>query len=1511
LSSEYTGFEIAIIGMSGRFPGSKNVKELWNNLCKGKNLISYFSDEELLENGIPEEYVKDTSYVKARGIIDDVDKFDAELFGFYPKEIENLDPQQRLFLECTWEALENAGYQPDDIKGLTGVFGGIGMNTYVLQFLKSNPELVTSAEGYQFSIGNEKDFLTTRVSYKLNLKGPSFDVQTACSTSLVATHIACMNLLNFQCDVAIAGGSTISLPQKNGYHYQEGMILSPDGVCRPFDKDAGGTVASNGVGIVVLKRLEDAINDKDDIYAVIKGSAYNNDGAIKVGYTAPGVNGQTEVITSAYGMAEVPMSSIGYIETHGTGTSLGDPIEIDALTQAFKQEGDKKQFCAIGSVKSNVGHLDTAAGVTGLIKAALAVYHGKIPPSINYKEQNPKINFEETPFYVNTKLIEWETDGSPRRAGVSSFGIGGTNVHVVLEQAPKRISDELSDDYKIIPFSAKTKTSLKNLNEKFVDFLNENSATNFNSLAFTLQLGRKEFENRQFIVAKNVEELKSILNGEVKKKLFKNNSNLIESPSVVFMFSGQGSQYVNMCKDLYETEDNFRKYVDECFDILKDEQNINLKEIIYPTDVNDEASEKLKQTEYTQPALFVIEYSLAKMFIDFGIVPQKMVGHSIGEFVAACIAGVMDLKSALKLVTARGALMQKVEKGTMLSVTLPENELKEILPDDLDLAVINAPELCVVSGKTEKINSFEKVLTEKEISSAFLHTSHAFHSSMMEPVLDEFKTIVENIKLNSPTIPYMSNVTGGFISDEDAVNPNYYVNHLRYTVRFAENITNLLDDKNNVLLEVGPGSTLASLAKLNHKADGRTIINSARHPHQSQNDKEILLNAIGHLWLSGVNIDWNKFYKTQPSRIHLPTYAFDKKRYWIKVKASKKANKFRNSANINNWFYEISWKRKSLSENKNEDIENTYLLFDDKNNSLDKILNNQKRTIIKVYQGNEFKEVDDLTYQLSTTSVNDYEKLFEKLSKKKLLPNRIVHNWSNIKIGNGKDELKNYIDNGLLSLVNISKAILDKNIESDIHIDIITSNVFDVVGNENIIAGKSTILGAAKVIQQEIKNISTKIIDVDAINDKLKIELLNQKNEVAVALRGNYRWTQEFEELDLSKNTNVIVKPNGVYIITGGLGRIGLVFAEYFAKEYDANIVLLDRFDIPSKNEWGKYISAKNEKDNLYPRIKKLIELNKNTGEISVLKTDVSNEEELKEAIDSTVKKYGKINGVIHAAGLVGEETAQLINNFDYHNLEKQIQSKVTGAINLSKVLENIDVDFVLMQSSLSSMLGGLGFASYSAVNNFIDALIIHKSKENNKTKWMTVNWDGWNFGNSKNKGITPEKGIEVLKKVLTQNVPSQIVVSIENIHESIDKWLLSAKKEKNEEVADEENGFHERPDLETEYVEASSDMEKQVLDEWKKLLGIEKIGINDNFFDLGGDSLIGTQLVSRMRKTFNVDIPLVAVFENATIKGIANLIEKHSVDKSKTEDIADVLSELENLSEDEILKKLKDRELE
>jgi len=749
------GLEIAIIGMAGRFPGAKNIEEFWQNLRNGVESITTFTNEELIADGIDPDLLNNPNYVKAGAVLEDIELFDAEFFGFNPREAEIIDPQHRLFLECAWEAMENAGYNSKMYPGLIGVYAGAGSNNYVLN-IYSNQNIRNSIDRNQLFFGNDKDFLATRVSYKLDLEGPAVGIQTACSTSLVAVHLACRGLLSGECDIALAGGVAIDVPQKEGYLYQEGGIVSPDGRCRAFDAKAQGTVFSNGVGIVVLKRLEDAIADGDCIHAVIKGSAINNDGAFKVSYTAPRIDGQAKVIRAAQVMAEVDPETITYIETHGTGTSLGDPIEISALTQVFRASTDKKGFCAVGSVKTNIGHSDITAGVAGLIKTVLALKHKQIPPSLHFQQPNPEIDFDNSPFYVNTTLSDWQTNGTPRRAGVSSFGIGGTNAHVILEEAPvvetRGGASLQSRPWHLLLLSAKTRTALETVTANLAAYLQQHRDLNLVDVAYTLQVGRQAFEHRFMVVCQNLEDA-------VQKLEFANQEQVstylkeLHNRPVVFMFPGQGAQYVNMGRELYQTEPIFREEVNRCCELLKPHLGIDLRHVLYPSEEQIEAAtHQLQQTYITQPALFVIEYALSQLWMAWGIQPEAMIGHSIGEYVAACLAGVLSLEDALILVAVRGRLMQELPTGAMLSVHLAEDDLQPWLGKEVSLAASNAPNLCVVSGSEEAIAHLQSRLNDQGVECRRLHTSHAFHSPMMDSILGSFTNQVEKIKLNPPQI---------------------------------------------------------------------------------------------------------------------------------------------------------------------------------------------------------------------------------------------------------------------------------------------------------------------------------------------------------------------------------------------------------------------------------------------------------------------------------------------------------------------------------------------------------------------------------------------------------------------------------------------------------------------------------------------------------------------------------------------------------------------------------------
>lgn len=874
---------IAIIGMAGRFPGAKNVEEFWNNLCGGVESVSFFTAEELQASGIDPAVLNDPTFINAGAIVDGADCFDAAFFGFTPREAEVMDPQHRIFLECAWEALEHAGYDPETYSRPIGVFGGVGANSYFQHTLGSHPALLESIGAYTAMLGNAAHFPTTRVSYKLNLKGPSINVYTACSTSGVAIHMASQSLLSGECDMALAGGMKIRAPLKNGYFYQPDGIFSPDGHCRAFDANAQGTISGDGGAILVLKRLSDALQDNDSLYAVIRASAINNDGSTKVSFAAPSVQGQAAAITEAHALAGISADSITYIEAHGTGTALGDPIEIAALTRAFRETTDKKQFCAIGSVKTNIGHLDAGAGVTGVLKAALALKHKCIPPSLHFQKPNPQIDFQNSPFYVNTKLSEWKEGETPRRAGVSSFGIGGTNAHIVLEEPPVIATAGESRPWQLLVLSTKTPTALAAATDNLAEYLHRHPDVNLADVAYTLSLGRRPFSQRRIVVCQDVSDAEHALKSNDPKRVV---TQVCEgqSQSVVFMFPGGGAQYVNMGQELYERELFFREQVDECLALLQPHVSTDLKHVLFPTvDTVDAATHLIEQPPMALPLLFTLEWAMARLLISWGIHPAAMIGHSMGEYTAACLSGVISLTDALALVALRGRLFATLPAGAMLSISAPEEAVRALMGNSLSIAAINKPSSCVVSGEVHAIDEMERRLTDKSIDYGRVHISVAAHSQMVEPILREFGRFVEKVELRAPSIPYVSNVTGTWITAAEATDPRYWVKHLRQTVRFSDGLRVLMKETGGVLAEVGPGQTLSTFARQHpDKSAKQTVVSSFRHVQEQTSDIAFLLKTLGRLWLAGVEVDWSAVYRDeQRQRIALPTYPFERKRYWL------------------------------------------------------------------------------------------------------------------------------------------------------------------------------------------------------------------------------------------------------------------------------------------------------------------------------------------------------------------------------------------------------------------------------------------------------------------------------------------------------------------------------------------------------------------------------------------------------------------------------------------------------
>lgn len=876
---------IAVIGMAGRFPGAKNISEFWDNLVNGRETITHFTIEELAGNGLDLETLSNSEhYIKSRGIVENIDKFDAEFFGYTPNDAKTMDPQHRIWLETAWNALEDASCDPNSYKGSIGVFVGSLYNTYLMNHVIRNQESlekylrIYEHDSFQIMINNDGSYLPTKTAYKLNLRGPAINVQTACSTSLVAIAQACQSLFSYESDACIAGGVSLFLPQESGYTYQKGAINSPDGHCRPFDSESNGTVAGNGVGAVVLKRLDDAIAENDHIYAVIKGWGINNDGNKKVSYMAPSVDGQAEAIMLAQDIADVDPEDIGYIEAHGTATPLGDPIEIAALTKAFQAKTNKTQFCAIGSVKSNVGHLDTAAGVTGFIKACLSAYHRQIPPTVHFKNPNPNINFSRTPFYVLDKLKTW-TSEKPLIVGVSSFGIGGTNAHVILQEPNRQeVSERKSSSPQLLVLSAKSEAALNRRKEDLARFGQSNQDFDLEDLAFTLQTGRSPMNYRSFSV---VEESKTLADISFTGS-FIDSISTNESRSLVFMFPGQGSQYVNMGRNLYENEPLCKDIFNECFQIFEKETGTNFKNILFAPNANEEAEQILSRTEFTQPALFIVEYVVAKYLQSLDINPEILIGHSIGEYAAACLSGVFSLQDALKIVIKRGQLMQKMPSGKMMVVKSTEDELNRIKDNLFEIAAVNAPGYCTISFKTENSTHIDNLLKSSNIESIPLNTSHAFHSSAFDPILDEFARYVEHFEPQSPQTPFISCFTGKFITSELATTGKYWANQLRNTVLFEKGIKTILESGNYILLEVGPNTHLTSLAKRCIDTKTKCPIIATIGKPENENEQSKLLVSIGQLWAKGFNLNFGVLHaNSMPKKLVLPSYPFEQKRHWI------------------------------------------------------------------------------------------------------------------------------------------------------------------------------------------------------------------------------------------------------------------------------------------------------------------------------------------------------------------------------------------------------------------------------------------------------------------------------------------------------------------------------------------------------------------------------------------------------------------------------------------------------
>jgi acyl transferase domain-containing protein len=1578
---------IAVIGLAGRFPGAPTVEDFWRNLEGGAGAITFFSIEELTAAGVDPRLLADERYVRAKGTLAGAEMFDSAFFGFTPREAELMDPQHRVFLETAWEALENAGCDPERAPGRIGLFAGCGPSSYLITNLLpgvGKDERLATAGDLQLLLLNDRDFLATRASYKLNLRGPSVVVQTACSTSLVAVHLACQSLLTGDCDAALAGGVSISTPLAGGYTWQEGGVMSPDGCCRAFDAGAGGSVPGDGCGVVVLKRLVDALADGDSIHAVIRASAVNNDGSGKVGYTAPGVEGQAAVIAESLMMAEVDAASIGYVEAHGSGTTLGDPIEVAALTQAFASAGAPPRSIALGSVKTSVGHCNAAAGIAGLIKTVLALEHGTIPPSLHFTAPNPQIDFAAGPFYVPTAAAPWprtgEQTGEPRRAGVSSFGMGGTNVHAVLEEAPPEEAEEQapSRPWQILPLAARTPAALEAMAVRLADQLDAHPGLSLSALsdvAWTLQTGRRAFEHRRIVVARDVAGAVASLRGLREARAVSGKRQGTARP-VVFLLPGLGDQYAGMARGLYDAEAVFRAAFDQCAERLESRLGRDLRTVLF-TDAEeprqnagpdlrallrreagpDEGSD-LHRTLFAQPLCFAVEYALARLVMSWGIEPEAMIGYSVGEYVAACLAGVLSLGDALDLVARRAQLIAELPGGAMLAVPLPEAEVAPLLEGELSVAATNGPHLTVVAGPAAAMDGLERRLAERGASTIRLPTTHAFHSAMMRPAAAALTEAARRVAIRQPEprIPYLSNVTGDWITGAAIADPGYWARHMEGTVRFAEGAARLLAEPDRVYLELGPGGSLGALLRQHPDAPaGLVAVAALPRAGEGRPDVEVLLEAAGRLWIAGAEIDWERLQGIDQGvrrhRVRLPAYPFERQRCWIDAPAPGAVAAFvaetRTKADLADWFWAPSWRQApgphppapsptpSLPPGEGEDNDKTLIFLDScgLGESAAARLRAEGRPVVTVAAGTVFSDAEGTAFTIDPGRRADYDELIAALRNAGRLPNRILHLWG---VTEEEPQDEEALALGLVSLMLLGQALNAAGAvpaagAPPLRLAAVANGLADVADGDSVHPAKAAVLGALKVMGQEMPGLVCTAVDVipslgkERVVGQILAEMGVPVGEMAVAFRGRHRWTRTFAPVRLAAPATPRLRADGVYLVTDGTHGPGMAIAEYLARTVGAHVVLAVPPQFPPRERWERWEGLPEVppgQDVIGTTIGRLLALEGDglLDRITLVRFSPTDVAGLRGAL-----AMARVRGVFHTAGAF---TGGLILLKTREALLAAIDPAVRGARALLAALAPVGgepepPDFILLSSSTLAVAGGLGQIDHAAAGCFLEALALRLSTGTSATATLAVHWEPYHWGgwlagaagaaggmspeevaaNLKSFGVPPGASGEALERLLASGLPAS-AVSSRDLDALLRETDALSRQALTGQVGHGPRESHPRPGLSTEYTPPGNELEETLAGLWQDLFGISPVGIHDSFLELGGHSLLAIQMATQLRAQLSVDLPVTVLFEAPTIAELARRV-RQARGEDDPEAMDALLALIEGLSPEETAAKL------